>query len=147
MYQQWDPCQSAYCTVVVFSDRQLQRRSQVHSLPKLRSTTRATKNKYFCISVCPTQLRVFAKIRESIRERRVALPRGRFMCTQVCRTIFFTSPLWWRSPATTKEPHCIYIYIYLFNYSYIIYCTCIYTQCTRIWCKYVRLYVAKARES
>ena len=47
---------SAYRTVVVLSDRQLQCRSQVQSLPKLRSTTRATKNKYFCISVCPTQL-------------------------------------------------------------------------------------------
>ena len=86
MYKQWDPCQFAYRTVVVFSDRQLQRRFQVHSLPKLRSTTRATKNKYFCISVCPTQLSFFAKDRESIRERRVALPRGRFMCSQVCRT-------------------------------------------------------------
>ena len=62
MYKQWDPCQSAYRRVVVFSDRQLQRRSQVHSLPKLRSTTRTTKNKYCCILVCPTQLRVFAKV-------------------------------------------------------------------------------------
>ena len=47
---------------VVFSDRQLQHRSQVYSLPKLRSITRATKNKYFGISVCPTHLRVFAKV-------------------------------------------------------------------------------------
>ena len=55
----------------------------------------------------------FAKVRESIRERRGALPRGRFICSQVCRTIFFTFPTWWRSPATTKEPQSLYLHYLL----------------------------------
>ena len=100
-------------TVVVFSDRQLQRRSQVHSLPKLRSTTRATKNKYVFISVCPTRLRVFAKVLRKFAKvfaKDGLWYSGCVMCSQVCRSIFFTSPTWWRSRATIKEPHCIFTY-------------------------------------
>ena len=116
MYKQWDPCQSAYRTVVVFSESQLQRRPQVHSWPKLRSTTRATKNTYFCISVCPTQVRVFAKVLRKFAKvfAKDGLPYP------VCRTIFFTSPTWWRSAATTKQPHCIFtLYIVLVYTPYV----------------------------
>ena len=78
MYTQWDLV--SLLTVVVFSDRQLQRRSQVHSLPKLRCNTRATKNNYFLhFSVSNTMTgfcESFAKVRESNRERRGALQRS-----------------------------------------------------------------------
>ena len=142
MYKQWDPCQSAYRTVVAFSDRQLQRRSQVHSLPKLRSTTRATKNKYVCISVCPTQLRVFAKVLRKFAKvfAKDGLPYPEVAsCVPKYVVLYSSLPQLDEDPRQQLKSRIVYLHYLLHLY--------IDPICTRIWCKYVRLYVAKARES
>ena len=143
MYKQWDPCQSAYHTVVAFSDRQLQRRSQVHSLPKLRSTTRATKTNMFAFQFVQHNYGFLRKFRESSRKysRKTGCPVYPKVASCVPKYVVLYSslPQLDEDPRQQLKSRIVYLHYLLYLY--------IDPICTRIWCKYVRLYVAKVRES
>ena len=117
MYKQWDPCQSAYRRVVVFSDRQPQRRSQVPFFAKASIHYQDNQKQillHFSLSNTFTDFcESFAKVRESIRESRVALPRGRFMCSQVCRTTYSALPQLDEDPQQQLNSRIVYLLWYI----------------------------------